>query len=564
MLLNKISRSSKQQFLIGLMFIFSSVLNLTSCRSDVLLKRGSISFFLERNEVGKGANVIWQGQEIRLVTNLKQSNNSNDLVMVSLGGAPILKYEIIHSPNLIKLIDDQTQQYALLSAEDSDIEYWSRLGHGNTKGLGCGRVERLDLTKSLASMTESFPAPLIANTRQITAMESSLASLTADQIKSTVETLEDLGTRFHKSSNGEQIDVTITNLIASVTSNLEITIASLTHSGSNQKSVVAKLPGADSSAGIIVMGAHSDSINSSSDQNEGAAPGADDDASGVATLIEILRVINDGQLKFRRDVEFHFYAAEEVGLVGSSDIAGDYVNAQKPVIAMLQLDMNSYSSDASKETIYFPINDTDPLLRRGLKDLLNSYLGGDYIEKYLSGGTSDHRSWSSRNVPAVFPFEDPESYNPYIHSANDTTANANNWPLALRFAKLGLLFTAHYGGLLSASSPQDLAESTAVGTMQNDIFLAALESSSPSEIELYSSADANVTTLTLCLGSVTLSESCHSSPYDFELVSVTEGRSFFKIDFPFDISDDLYIRLTGYNSQNVAVSERVTKVVSKQ
>ena len=51
------------------------------------------------------------------------------------------------------------------------------------------------------------------------------------------------------------------------------------------------------------------------------APGADDDASGIATLTEVIRVALANGWKPKRTVKFMGYAAEEVGLRGSNAIA---------------------------------------------------------------------------------------------------------------------------------------------------------------------------------------------------------------------------------------------------
>ncbi|KAJ3085112.1 Leucine aminopeptidase 1 [Quaeritorhiza haematococci] len=69
------------------------------------------------------------------------------------------------------------------------------------------------------------------------------------------------------------------------------------------------------------------------------APGADDDASGVAISVETLRALVDSGFRPNNPLEFHFYAAEEVGLKGSRSISRAMKAAGTPVRAMLQLDM---------------------------------------------------------------------------------------------------------------------------------------------------------------------------------------------------------------------------------
>ena len=68
-----------------------------------------------------------------------------------------------------------------------------------------------------------------------------------------------------------------------------------------------------------MLGAHQDSVNGA--RATGRAPGADDDASGVASLSEVIRVALANDYRPLRTVKFMAYAAEEVGLRGSADIA---------------------------------------------------------------------------------------------------------------------------------------------------------------------------------------------------------------------------------------------------
>ena len=84
----------------------------------------------------------------------------------------------------------------------------------------------------------------------------------------------------------------------------------------------------------IIVGAHQDSANY--DFPLLPAPGADDDGSGTVTILEAFRVLVQAGFKPKLPVEFHWYAAEEGGLLGSQDIASEYVHQRKDVGAMIQ------------------------------------------------------------------------------------------------------------------------------------------------------------------------------------------------------------------------------------
>ena len=92
--------------------------------------------------------------------------------------------------------------------------------------------------------------------------------------------------------------------------------------GGNIVNVVAVLRGTTQPEKRIVVSAHFDSINlraAGGKAAEAPAPGADDDASGVAVVLELARVMS--QYRFRKTIVFIAFAGEEIGLVGSSRYA---------------------------------------------------------------------------------------------------------------------------------------------------------------------------------------------------------------------------------------------------
>ena len=110
-----------------------------------------------------------------------------------------------------------------------------------------------------------------------------------------------------------------------------------------QDSVIAIIPG--QSERTVIVGAHQDSINLFL-PSIFAAPGADDDGSGTVTILEALRVLLQSEDivkgKAPNTIEFHWYSAEEGGLLGSQAIFSAYERQGRDVKAMLQQDMTGY------------------------------------------------------------------------------------------------------------------------------------------------------------------------------------------------------------------------------
>lgn len=73
----------------------------------------------------------------------------------------------------------------------------------------------------------------------------------------------------------------------------------------------------------------------------GRAPGADDDGTGTINLIESFRKLTAAGFKPANPVEFHWYAGEEAGLLGSAAIANAYAKKGTRVRGMLQLGKSS-------------------------------------------------------------------------------------------------------------------------------------------------------------------------------------------------------------------------------
>jgi hypothetical protein len=102
--------------------------------------------------------------------------------------------------------------------------------------------------------------------------------------------------------------------------------------------VIGIVDGTEPGAGIIVVGAHYDSISFDFTNSQANAPGANDNASGTAALIELTRILS--RTRHRQTMIFVAFGAEEIGRLGSIAFVRDYVQAYNlPVVAMLNMDI---------------------------------------------------------------------------------------------------------------------------------------------------------------------------------------------------------------------------------
>jgi len=117
----------------------------------------------------------------------------------------------------------------------------------------------------------------------------------------------------------------------------------------NITNVVATLKGSDDPDRFYVTGGHYDSRNSNPIDYQGDAPGAVDDASGVAVSLELARIF--ASYKPKSTIVFTAFAGEEQGLLGAENLAQTYKNNSVNVAGMINLDMvgNSRAEDGTTD-----------------------------------------------------------------------------------------------------------------------------------------------------------------------------------------------------------------------
>ena len=175
-----------------------------------------------------------------------------------------------------------------------------------------------------------------------------LKKLSSDNMHDHLKTFTNFHTRYYKSDYGAQSSAWLFGQVnhtihKSGAGKFGAKVETFEHPW-GQSSVIATIPG--KSEKTVVIGAHQDSINLFLPSIL-AAPGADDDGSGTVTILEALRVLLESEAvkqgNASNTVEFHWYSAEEGGLLGSNAIFSAYEKKGRDVKAMLQQDMTGYT-----------------------------------------------------------------------------------------------------------------------------------------------------------------------------------------------------------------------------
>lgn len=191
-----------------------------------------------------------------------------------------------------------------------------------------------------------------------------------------------------------------------------------------QQNVIATLPGSSPHAGIIVMAAHYDSRTVDPFDGSGFAPGANDNASGVAAMLEVARIMSSRS--WNQTIVFIAFAAEEQGRYGSISYVTDQMLNGAVFDAVINNDIVGGRPGIPQSIrLFTPGPDTSP--PRQLARYVD-YVSSLYVPQFTvtledqqdrEGRYSDHITFLQAGVPAVRLTESQEDPNRQ-HNARDT------------------------------------------------------------------------------------------------------------------------------------------------
>lgn len=171
---------------------------------------------------------------------------------------------------------------------------------------------------------------------------------------------------------------------------------------------------------FYIIGAHLDSTSSTPTEN---APGADDNASGSAGVLEVANIIS--KYNFANKVRFVLFAGEELGLKGSRA----YVSHLKTtgeinnVLGMINLDMIGYDVKPPLSSFWQFKQEFHPFV----DNFLSVAKEGNKLKYRISYNVwgSDHVSFTNANIPSFLLIEDEYGSNPNYHKITDKLETLN-------------------------------------------------------------------------------------------------------------------------------------------
>jgi Zn-dependent M28 family amino/carboxypeptidase len=208
---------------------------------------------------------------------------------------------------------------------------------------------------------------------------------------------------------GPQHDLARDNIYARFQSfGLVTALDPFSYNSSTYYNVIAMSLGTVRPNDIYVIGAHYDSVDN---------PGADDNASGVAGVLEAARVLS--QYKFEATLVFAAFDREEEGLLGSSAYVQEHTGDN--ILGMVAMDMIACDTDNVNTGLIFGHSSSDPL-KSALGKALADY-GGLTYTVLGPWDVSDHAPFEEAGFPAAFLIEGSD--NPYYHTDLDSVDMPN-------------------------------------------------------------------------------------------------------------------------------------------
>ncbi len=257
----------------------------------------------------------------------------------------------------------------------------------------------------------------------------------ADSVESYIDYLQSMGTRFLIAPNRKEVANSIANKflelgvdqvrIDSFSCHTSIDMWNLHFDTTTwQYNVIGSIHGMLDSEDYYVMGAHYDDVVSPNGDPMVFAPGADDNASGVAALFESARIFSENDYRPMHTIEFVAFAAEELMYFGNSG-AQAYVDTAisqgKNMVFMINNDMIAYTEDDNWKITISNYEGCEGLTGIG------EYVTEIYteIEPLVRPKTdqagADAYYFYEAGVPCIYFME--EDFNPYYHTENDLVEN---------------------------------------------------------------------------------------------------------------------------------------------
>lgn len=254
-------------------------------------------------------------------------------------------------------------------------------------------------------------APSKSRSPLATDLDSLISLVSLDTLSAYTHTLQAFPNRLTGSLGNIQARDWIYNKLSSFgydSTFIDTFTASIYGTPTQTYNIVAVKPGTTYPDHHIVIGAHMDAVSGS--------PGADDNGSGTAGVLEIARVLKD--IPTELTIVFALFNAEEQGLHGSYYYADNAAARGDSIVTMLNMDMIGYEGNTVYASLHHGSDLTYVTRWQELADSLTQ-IG---LTGVLAGESqySDHWPFQRQGYPVAFVIE--YNFSSVYHTPNDSTS----------------------------------------------------------------------------------------------------------------------------------------------
>ena len=196
----------------------------------------------------------------------------------------------------------------------------------------------------------------------------------------------------------------------------QVEVTAIYEKNAKTMNIVAMIEGSDPKLKneFVVIGAHLDHVGS---QAGILFPGANDNASGSAGVLEIADAFVKGGIQPKRSVVFVLFASEEQGLNGAKHFVESWKNGYDKIIAMINLDCIGYG-----DSIQVGNGKSTPKLWE-IANQIDETSFNSMVDRTWSGGGADATPFFEKDIPCLY-FVTTNSYD-HLHLPSDKVETLN-------------------------------------------------------------------------------------------------------------------------------------------
>ncbi|ORY47192.1 hypothetical protein BCR35DRAFT_310950 [Leucosporidium creatinivorum] len=357
-----------------------------------------------------------------------------------------------HSSQLAQHLAALPEKRLIQLTEDGDI---LQLTEGEKSLLVYHRVNFIDVTHHRASPTRVQPkSPYPTNFKHsASSLNSTFNHISIPKMQDFLSKFTAFYTRYYRSPSGKESQKFLLGHLNEIhektNKKANVSISEFEHSW-GQNSIIVRMEPREEKMGeepVVILSAHQDSTNSLPFLR---APGADDDGSGTTVLLSIFEALLAGKfVPTTNPLEFHFYSAEEGGMLGSGAISRSYADQGRQVRAVYHTDVVAFVKKGTEPRIGVISDNVDQDLTEFMRRVIGEFAEIPYVDTKCGYACSDHSSWQKLSYPSSCLSEGRfEDSNTHMHSAQDTTELEEfSWEHMRQFARVGVAVAGELAGL---------------------------------------------------------------------------------------------------------------------